>query len=291
MTSYRLLIGDPSYSSWSLRGWLCFAAFGIEASVHITRFYQSGFRADLEAFIDAPAIALKTVPVVVASDGAVMSDSLTIVEELAQRHPKAGLLPHDPVRRARARAMMAEMHSSFMALRADCPMNSRLAYREMPISDKLQADLDRLETIWAAREGPWLCGDYSAADAFYAPVAARLAGYGLPMSKNAADYVAQHLNHLPFRQFRALGLTYDKQDTYDRPYPIKNWPGPAPRAARATRRTDSVNSTCPYSGAPVRYFLEMEDRIFGFCNARCRDKTLQDPEAWPAFMALVNGTA
>ena len=64
-------------------------------------------------------------------------------------------------------------------------------------------------------------------------------------------------------------------------------PGPAPLPARATERTDSVNDTCPYSGQPVQDFLEFNGKVYGFCNPRCRDKTVLDPEAWPAFMALV----
>jgi len=290
MASYRLLIGDPSYSSWSLRGWLAFKAFGIPVKVETTRFYQPGFRSDLEAFADNPPVALKTVPVVAAEDGSYFTDSIALVEELHSRHPEAGLLPSDPSQRALARNLIAEMHSSFTSLRTQCPMNTRLAYTDMPVSDALQADLDRLESLWAVRKDKtsWLCGAYSAADAFYAPVAARLAGYGLPISATMQSYVDMHLAHLPFRQFRALGLTHAPQSYYDKPYSQTDWPGPAPRYATPTERTDSVNSLCPYSGQPVAHFLEMAGKIYGFCNAACRDKTCIDPEAWPAFMALTN---
>ena len=285
MTQYDLLIGDPSYSSWSLRGWLAFSAFGIPTNSTITRFYEPGFHQDLAPF--APA---KTVPVVRAADQSLWTDSLTIIEELASRHPEAGLLPADPVKRALARSLMAEMHSSFSALRTECPMNTRLAYEDVPISDALAADLARIDALWAVTEdsaGPWLCGDYSAADAFYAPVAARIAGYSLPVSETSKKYVEAHLTHLPFRQFRALGLTFPAQETYNRDYAVKAWPGPKPLVATATSHTNAVNETCPYSGKAVTDFLEMDGKVYGFCNPRCRDKTVNDPAAWPAFMALV----
>ena len=289
MASYRLLIGDPSYSSWSLRGWLAFKAFDITVKVETTRFYQPGFARDLQAFADTPPVPLKTVPVVIADDGSFFTDSISLVEELHSRHPEAGLLPSAPRQRALARNLIAEMHSSFTSLRTQCPMNTRLAYSDMPVSEELQSDLDRLEALWSVRpdESSWLCGDYSAADAFYAPVAARLAGYGLPISASMKAYVDMHLTHLPFRQFRALGLTHEPQSVYDKPYNQTDWPGPKSRHAEPTNRTDAVNSACPYSGKPVHHFLELDGQVYGFCNATCRDKTCIDPGAWPAFMALV----
>jgi glutathione S-transferase len=161
-------------------------------------------------------------------------------------------------------------------------------------SEAVLADLARIEEIWAhARsvapaDGPWLFGSYSVADAFFAPVAARIATYGLPVGAEAARYVAAHLADPAFRRFRAMGLVRGA----DLPWYAKDnargpWPGPAPRAPRVAEGP-SVNAACPYSGKPVSHFLEMEDRIWGFCNAFCRDKTIADPEAWPAFMALVH---
>ena len=289
MAEFELLIADPSYSSWSLRGWLAFAAFDIPVKVKVTRLYDDSFAKDLQAFHPA-----KTVPVARASNGALFTDSLTIIEELAQIYPDKGLLPKDPILRARARSMMAEMHSSFTTLRSDCPMNTRTAYQAMPISDKLQADLDRLCVIWDCldtEKGDFLCGDYSAVDAFFAPVAARIASYNLPVSDKALAYVNAHLNHLPFRQFRAWGLSFDAQDAYIRPYETTNWPGPKPRSARPTYDMNAVNDLCPYSGKPTEYYLEYDAKIYGFCNERCRDKTLYDPEAWPDFMALVDASS
>lgn len=283
MTDYDLLIGDRSYSSWSLRGWLAFRAFGIPVKIHTTRFYQDGFKDDLIPFFPA-----KTVPVVKCSDGSVWTDSVAIVEELHSRHPEAGLLPSDPVLRAKARSLIAEMHSGFQTLRNNCPMNTRTAYVQTPVSEALASDLARIELLWRDRSGPWLCGDYSMADAFYAPVAARIAGYALPVSEDAQSYVQQHLEHAPFRQFRAMGLTQEPQEFYVRDYPVKAWPGPAQIRAQAVDHGPSENDTCLYSGDSVTHFLEIDGRVFGFCNAFCRDKTVPDPAAWPQFLEIFN---
>jgi len=155
------------------------------------------------------------------------------------------------------------------------------------------ADLARLQTIWAwartetGAKGPWLCGDYCAADAFFAPVAGRIAGYNLPVGADAAAYVAAHLAHPSFRKWRAMGLVDGAdQEFYRRDYPTRPWPGPQPLAAKAVATGPAVNDVCPYSGKPVTHFMTLGDKTYGFCNAFCRDKTVADPEAWPKFMDI-----
>ncbi|EKX58661.1 Glutathione S-transferase [Rhodobacter sp. AKP1] len=287
--TYELAIGDRAYSSWSLRGWLLFDAFGLPVRVRRARLYTDELPALLADF--APA---RTVPAMKTPAGTVVAESLAIAEELASRHPEAGIWPADPEHRAVARALAAEMHAGFGALRSHCPMNLRVSYESCDPPEAVQADLARLERIWAeararcGTEGPWLCGPYSAADVFFAPVAARIAGYGLAAGPEAQAYVAAHLAHPSFRRWRAMG-TVDgaDQEVYARPYPPRPWPGPAPLPARAVADGVAENDACPYSGAPVTDLLEIEGRLFGFCNPFCRDKTVADPEAWPAFMALL----
>jgi glutathione S-transferase len=184
------------------------------------------------------------------------------------------------------------MHAGFSALRNHCPMNLRVSYQDCAPPDAVLADLARLETIWAwakqqTGSETWLCGAYSAADAFFAPVAARIAGYNLPVSPAAMDYVNAQLAHNSFRRWRAMGLIDGAdQEFYRRDYPTRPWPGPVLLSARAVEGTRSENTTCPYSGKPVTHVLELNGRRFGFCNAFCRDKTVADPEAWPKFVAI-----
>lgn len=286
--TYDLALGDYAYSSWSLRGWLLFEKFGIDRRVDLIDFNATTVAEQLALY--APA---KTVPTARMPDGAIVSDSLAMAEELATRHPEAGLWPSDPLARATARNLAAEMHSGFGPLRENCPMNLRVAYSDYAPPETVATDLRRLERIWShAREvtkasGPWLCGDYSAADAFFAPVAARIAGYGLKVDAEAQAYVDAHLSDPAFRRWRAMGLLRgDTLPWYAREYGTKAWPGPAPLTAAATDNTNAENSACPYSGKEMTHFLSLEGRVFGFCNAFCRDKTVADPEAWPAFMAI-----
>ena len=284
--TYDLAIGDRAYSSWSLRGWLLFDAFGIAVKTQAGRLYSDAMPALLARY--APA---RTVPVMRTPQGTVVADTIAIAEELASRHPEAGLWPLDPDARAVARMLSAEMHAGFGALRSYCPMNLRVGYADCGPSAAVMADLARIEVLWSyafvRSGGHWLCGDYSIADAFYAPVAARIAGYGLPVSAQAADYVAAHLAHPSFRRWRAMSLIDGPdQPFYARDYSRKAWPGPAPLSARAVEIGIAENATCPYSGAPITHLAEVEGRVFGMCNAFCRDKTVADPAAWPAFMAI-----
>ena len=279
--TWTLAIGERCYSSWSLRGWLLFDAFGLPVRTVSAPMYTADFARVLADF--APA---RTAPVARNGD-TVIWDSLAIAEELASRHPDARHWPGDPSARAAARSMTAEMHSGFSALRSHCAMNLRTAYRDVPVPDAVRPDLDRLEMLWSRADG-WLFGEYSAADAFFAPVAMRIAGHGLDVGDAARAYVARHLAHPSLRRWRALGLAVDPVLTqYDRDWPQTDWPGPAPIPARAVEGTDAENALCPYSGKPVTDVLEMEGRRWGFCNPVCRDKTVNDPEAWPAFMAMV----
>lgn len=285
--TYTLYLGDRAYSSWSLRAWLLKEVWELPIATRYVDFNAADVAEQLAEV--APA---RTVPTLKTPEGAIISESLAIAEELATRFPEAGLWPSDPLSRATARSLASEMHSGFSPLRNDCPMNLRLAYSSFVPSAAVEADLTRLSTIWeAAMEatgGPWLCGEYSIADAFYAPVAARIAGYGLDVSPVAQAYVARHLSHLPFRRWRAMGLVRGATlERYRRDYDVTDWPGPRPLPAKAVEVGPSQNDKCPYSGDPVTDFMEIEGRVFGFCNAFCRDKTVADPEAWPAFTALL----
>ncbi|MGB3177074.1 MAG: glutathione S-transferase [Albidovulum sp.] len=285
--TYHLAIGDRSYSSWSLRGWLLFEKFGLPVRSHTGVLYSDDFARLLSEF--APA---RLVPAVRTPDGEVIGESLAIAETLAERHPDAGIWPKDPAARAMARYMAAEMCTSFGALRGDCPMNLLKSYEDASPRAEVLADIARIQLMWArardrfGAEGPWLFGQYTAADAFFAPVAARIAGYNLPVSAPAADYVAAHLADPAFRRWRAMGWAQHLvQPSYFKPYPERAWPGPAPLMA-AVSDGPSLNETCPYSGDPVTDFLTLDGKIWGFCNPFCRDKTLADAEAWPAFVEM-----
>ncbi|KUF12593.1 glutathione S-transferase [Pseudoponticoccus marisrubri] len=221
-----LYIGDRCYSSWSLRAWLLFARFDLEVTLREVDFAKAEVAAQLAHL--APA---RTVPTLHTGDGHLLWDSLAIAEDLAERFPASGLWPADRGLRALARSLAAEMHSGFASLRAECPMNLRCAYADFTPSDETRADLARIETLWshalARSGGPWMAGAYSVADAFFAPVAARIAGYGLSVSETAQSYVDAHLSDPAFVRWRAEGLaTGGELPWYRRDFPQVPWPGP-----------------------------------------------------------------
>lgn len=226
---YNLAIGQRSYSSWSLRAWLLLEHFNLPYQVTYCRIYDPSFQAALAPF--APA---RTVPALLTPEGDLVVESLAIAEELASRHPELGIWPAAPKARARARTIAAEMHAGFQALRNACPHNLRFTWQGFQPSEAVLADLARIEQLWAwARElsdgkGPWLFGSYSAADAFYAPVAGRIAGYRLPVGPEAQAYVAAHLADPAYRRWREEGLrTEGELEQYEQHLPRGDWPEPA----------------------------------------------------------------
>lgn len=224
--TYKLLIGQQLYSSWSLRGWLPFIVHDIPVEVQRAKMYDPSFLTSVKAFGGD-----KTVPIVHTPEGGVLSDSIAIAWHLAEAFPDRGLLPDDPAQRALAQSMIAEMHSGFTALRGACAMNLATGWADFAPSGEVLADLARLETIWArALEmsgGPFLFGSYGLVDAFFAPVTIRIAGYGLPISDAAQTYVTAQLAHPALQRWRAEGLAHDAElPVYDMDLPRRPFPMP-----------------------------------------------------------------
>ncbi|MEP5732114.1 MAG: glutathione S-transferase [Sulfitobacter sp.] len=224
--TYELYIGDRTFSSWSLRGWLMMEKFNLPFEAHLVGLY-SGTMAQEMAHL-APATL---VPTLRTPEGIVIGECMAIAETLAERHPDAGFWPDDPAARAAARFICAAMASGFGALRGECPMQLQHVNKGFPASDAVQTDLQRIETLWShamatrTQDGPWLFGRYSVADAMYAPVAARIIGYDLPVSDNARAYCMTAIKDNAFKSWRAEGLktTYDTFP-YDMGVPTIPWP-------------------------------------------------------------------
>lgn len=227
--TYKLYIGDRTFSSWSLRGWLMLEKFGLPFETHMVGLYAGTMKADLAHL--APA---KTVPVLQTTEGHVLTDSLAMAETLVEQHPDVSFYPKDLDARALARSMVAEMHSGFAALRDACPMMIRFGWSGFEPSGAVINDLRRIALLWdLARErhgadGPWLFGRYSLVDAFYAPVAMRITAYGLPVSAQNKAYVQAHLSDPAFMAWRKEAL---KETHNPWPYPLDltqiPWPGDA----------------------------------------------------------------
>ncbi len=187
---YTLHIANKNYSSWSLRSWVLMKTLGIPFEERLKVFRDGSNR---EAFRDFSPAGL--VPCL--HDGpTIVWDSLAIAEYLAERHP--GFWPTDPIARAFARCAAAEMHSGFGVLRNVCTMNCGLRIRLREVTAPLQQNLDRLGELWNEGlqrfGGPFLAGSsFTAADAFYAPVAFRVQTYDLRLDGGAGDYAARLL--------------------------------------------------------------------------------------------------
>ena len=143
--TYDLLIGDKSYSSWSLRGWLLFEKFNVPFRSHLTELYDPRFAETLKDWTPS-----RSVPTVRTPDGGIWTDSFAIAEGLAEAHPDRGYWPGSPQARALARSITAEMHSGFGALRGACPMNLRLQWQGFAPNEAVLADLARIEVLWSA---------------------------------------------------------------------------------------------------------------------------------------------
>jgi glutathione S-transferase len=200
--------------------------FNLSFRTNMIGLYSGTMAADLAHL--APA---HLVPILRTADGTVIGETLAIAETLAERHPDAGLWPQDPAARATARWLCAAMAAGFGALRDSCPMQLAHVNEGFPASEAVKADLTKIEALWQhaqsvkTSDGPWLFGTYSLADAFYAPVAARIIGYDLPVSDMSRDYCMTTLNDPAFKAWRSEGAkTIYDPFPYDMGVPTRPWP-------------------------------------------------------------------
>jgi glutathione S-transferase len=203
----KLIIGNRSYSSWSLRGWLAARQSGLAFKTQVIPLYGENWDA-VKAGIAELAPSQGKVPVLWDGDRVVW-DSLAILGYLSDMVGRDRYWPKADDARALARAMVAEMHSSFGALRSDQPFNLRMEPVAKPLTDAVRADIERILTLWAqararfGRGGPFLFGTFSAADIFFAPVVVRFRQYGVPVPGFAAAYMDAIWDHEWLEAWRA----------------------------------------------------------------------------------------
>lgn len=191
MSTRTLLIGSKNYSSWSLRPWIFLRKAACEFTEQIVHFDESGYRAQIAALSPSRRLPL------LIDAGVKIWDSLAICEYAAELTGRG--LPGDRMARARARSVAAEMHSGFQALRNECPMNVRARNRRVPLTPGLQSDVARIDEIWSVCRtqhggaGGWLFGDFSIADAMFAPVVFRFQTYGAALSPASFAYLSHAL--------------------------------------------------------------------------------------------------
>ena len=186
-----LIIGNKNYSSWSLRAWIAMRKAGVAFEekrllLNTPAFYEEIGRLSPSGLVP-----------VLRHDDILVWDSLAIAEYVNETWAGGSLWPADREKRARARAISAEMHAGFSLLRSQMPMNCRAGERRVPVDAALQAEIDRIAGIWEdcleTSGGPWLFGAFSLADAMYLPVVFRFACYGVRPESRGRAYMENAL--------------------------------------------------------------------------------------------------
>lgn len=209
----RLVLGNKNYSSWSLRAWLALKLAGIEFEEIPITLFKGNWRSKLAKFTNSARV-----PVLLVGDQ-VIWDSMAIIEYVAERCVGSIAWPQEEPLRSWARSISYEMHSGFLAVRSELPMNVRSENRHhfASVSDECRAQVRRIEQIWcecSRNHGPWLFGALSPADILYAPVALRFATYTVPLEPRAQAFVDRVLALPEIRIWSAEAAAEDEKITF-----------------------------------------------------------------------------
>ncbi|QRM53485.1 glutathione S-transferase family protein [Sinorhizobium sp. BG8] len=204
MSDLVLYIGNKNYSSWSFRPWIAMTAAGVSFEDVVIPFDFPAGNPEFHKFSPTGRV-----PVLKHGDISVW-ESLAIIEYVAELYPDAGIWPADRAARASARSISMEMLSGFRALRGACPMNIRRERGAIALPEGVTEDVARILAIW--REcldrsgGPFLFGEFSAADAMYAPVVNRLEVYELTKDPVALAYMSRVKAHPAWKKWETAAL-------------------------------------------------------------------------------------
>jgi glutathione S-transferase len=203
----KLVIGNKNYSSWSMRPWLALRANNIAFEEVFIPLYTG--EADKKRILGFTPSG--KVPTLVDGDVTVW-DSLAIIEYAAERFPEARLWPEDRAGRAHARSISAEMHSAFVALRSECPMNLHRPVGAITLSADARADIARIQQIWTdcreryGKSGPFLFGAFGGADAMFVPVVHRFRTFAIEVEPKVRDYMDTMTSLPAFQEWTRAGL-------------------------------------------------------------------------------------
>jgi len=206
MNELQLVLGNKNYSSWSLRAWLCLRKCNVDFQETLLPLDTPEFKERIGNYSPTGRVP------VLLHQGRTVWDSLAICEYANDVFAGGSLWPADVASRALGRCMVAEMHSSFMALRNQMPMNCRALNRHVPMADALRADIDRVCALWNTALtahsgiGPWLLGNFSIADAMFAPVVMRFRNYGVAVPASIQAYCEHVLADVDMRAWVEAGL-------------------------------------------------------------------------------------
>jgi glutathione S-transferase len=202
----KLVIGNKNYSSWSFRPWIAMKVADLVFEEEVISLDAKDFKARVNKISGAGKVPALT-------DGEVQVwESLAILEYLAEKFRDARFWPADSAARAQARAIAAEMHAGFVALRRHLPMNMRRPVRPHELTPEVRANVARIDAMWTdcrarfGAGGPFLFGAFGAADAMYAPVVSRFHTYGVEVGPVARAYIAAVMALPAWSEWRAAAL-------------------------------------------------------------------------------------
>jgi glutathione S-transferase len=195
MSNLTLYIGNKNYSSWSMRAWMAL------------KFANIDFKEEkIELFSDEVSKISPSGKVPCLYDDKLkIWDTVAIIEYLNEKFPKKNFYPEDSALRSTARSCIAEMHSGFLNLRSECPMNIK-RNKAKNISADAKNDLNRIYQIWdfckeLSGSNKFLLGEFSVIDAFFAPIISRIISYRLKQYKYE-EYINKIFNHKYFQEWQ-----------------------------------------------------------------------------------------
>ena len=218
MKPLKLAIANKNYSSWSMRPWVLLTQAGIAFEEIQLKFDEEGRVGGIE-----PYSPTRQVPVLIV-DGEPVWDSLAICEAVAELYPQKNLWPADARARQVARSICAEMHAGFRNLRGAMPVNIRGSHPGKGMSPAVQQDIERIVAIWESCRarfgggGELLFGQFTIADAFYAPVASRFRTYAVALPPVAGRYAEALLDLSAVREWMAQACRETEVVRADEPY-------------------------------------------------------------------------
>jgi glutathione S-transferase len=223
-----LVIANKNYSSWSMRPWVLLTAFDIPFTEIMLKFHSADWSRELPRVSPSRMVPVLWEGEIGAAESICVWESNAIFEFIAEAFPQKHIWPEDKAARAQARAIVAEMHAGFRALRSSMPMNIRSRHHGLGMNDETAKNIARIETIWREAytktrakfsvDKPFLFGDFSAADAMYAPVVMRFATYAPALAEDTLAYCEAVRAHPAVAKWIADALAETEFVAEDEPY-------------------------------------------------------------------------
>jgi glutathione S-transferase len=214
MPELELVVASLRYSSWSVRAWLALTHAGARFDTKtIGLLTEADWKEQILAYSPAGKF-----PVLLVDD-VVIHESLAICEWANERFPDAGLWPEDPMQRARARAVSAEMATGFESIRENLPMNHHARVPSFGPDEETRGQIEHLFELWreclSVSGGPYLFGGFTIADCMYLPMASRLRTYGISLTNSAASYCQALWSHPTVRAWTEAARSAPAIPVYD----------------------------------------------------------------------------